>query len=546
MEILKCKMCGGNLEVQNGDLITTCPYCGTQQTLPDLKSQKFANIYNKMNTFRQNQDYDKAINLCEQVLNNEAGNSESYWQMLLCRYGIEYVEDPATHKQMPTINRMQYSSILKDKDYLNTLKYASSEQKAIYEIQAKEIGKIQKDALKIIKEEKPFDVFICYKETDENGKRTEDSVIANDLYYQLTDAGFKVFFAKITLENKLGSAYEPYIFSALNTAKVMVVIGTKPEYLNAVWVKNEWSRFLSLAKSDPGKALIPAYKGMDPYDLPEEFAHLQAQDMSKIGFMQDLIRGIKKLKSGKKKKHFAVFSAVAAVVIIIGFGGFLLYTNKAKEPDNQNFSANQVSSIDNSTSANSEIKIKSILLTPNEKCAVIQGHYGNFQATVLPANVTEKPVWSSTDSNVIEIRDNNQVFAKGVGEADIIVSNSEGSITTRVSVKVYKNDNFAIETDKSKWVVDNDGLWIPLKGNWDTYSCYDFSFTKSDSCLYPSITDRDDHHTYLLIGYGRYDNDKKVTSGTVGFKGKFNGSVSKNVKPISDSVTIDLSIFNKE
>ncbi|MBR5479792.1 MAG: hypothetical protein IKU84_06400, partial [Clostridia bacterium] len=34
---------------------------------------------------------------------------------------------------------------------------------------------------------------------------------------------------------------------------------------------------------------------MDPYDLPEEFSHLQAQDMTKLGFMQDLIRGIKKI-----------------------------------------------------------------------------------------------------------------------------------------------------------------------------------------------------------------------------------------------------------
>ena len=34
---------------------------------------------------------------------------------------------------------------------------------------------------------------------------------------------------------------------------------------------------------------------MDAYELPEEFAHLQAQDMSKIGFINDLIRGIKKV-----------------------------------------------------------------------------------------------------------------------------------------------------------------------------------------------------------------------------------------------------------
>ena len=39
---------------------------------------------------------------------------------------------------------------------------------------------------------------------------------------------------------------------------------------------------------------------MDPYDLPDEFSNLQAQDMSKLGFMQDLIRGIKKLTKPNK------------------------------------------------------------------------------------------------------------------------------------------------------------------------------------------------------------------------------------------------------
>ena len=81
------------------------------------------------------------------------------------------------------------------------------------------------------------------------------------------------------------------------------MLGTKAEYFNAVWVKNEWSRYLSLVKESKGKkVLIPAYKDMDPYDLPEEFSHLQAQDMSKLGFMQDLIRGIKKIISFDKPK----------------------------------------------------------------------------------------------------------------------------------------------------------------------------------------------------------------------------------------------------
>ena len=122
----------------------------------------------------------------------------------------------------------------------------------------------------------------------------------------MTQEGFKVFFSRITLEDKLGTAYEPYIFAALNSAKVMVVIGTKEEYFNAVWVKNEWSRFLALIRDGKRKILIPAYRDMDPYDLPEEFSHLQAQDMSKLGFMQDLIRGIKKLVGVEKLNKISI------------------------------------------------------------------------------------------------------------------------------------------------------------------------------------------------------------------------------------------------
>ena len=147
-----------------------------------------------------------------------------------------------------------------------------------------------------------FTARICYKETDENGKRTPDSVLAQELYYGLEREGFKVFFSRITLESKLGTEYEPYIFAALNSAKVMVVVGTKPEYFNAVWVRNEWSRYLMLMQEDRSRTLIPAYKDMDPYDLPDALSMFQAQDMSKLGFMQDLLHGISKIAKDEPRK----------------------------------------------------------------------------------------------------------------------------------------------------------------------------------------------------------------------------------------------------
>ncbi len=302
MAVFQCKMCGAPLDVEQNKTTTTCPYCNMVQTLPRINSKKKQELYERAGCLRLQNEYDNAITIYEQILCEDSLDSEAYWGIVLCRYGIEYVEDPKTKKRVPTINRLQFNSILEDEDYQKALENADIGQKDIYVEEGKNIDEIQKGILQISNSEKPFDIFISYKETDQNGRRTQDSVLAHDLYYQLTEAGFKVFYSRITLEDKLGTAYEPYIFAALNSAKVMVVIGTKEEYFNAVWVKNEWNRYLSLIKKGQKKVLIPAYKDMDPYNLPSEFSHLQAQDMSKLGFMQDLIRGIKKVIGEETKK----------------------------------------------------------------------------------------------------------------------------------------------------------------------------------------------------------------------------------------------------
>ena len=313
MAVFKCKMCGGALEVNSGESVAVCDYCGTKQTLPKTDDGVVANLFNRANNLRLKCEFDKAEAIYEKILEQYNTEAEAHWGIILCKYGIEYVEDPKTFERIPTCHRTSYESITASAEYLAALEHADSVQREVYEHEAKAIDSIQKNILSIVKNEKPFDVFICYKETDENGKRTVDSAIANDIYYQLTQEGFKVFYAAITLEDKLGQEYEPYIFAALNSAKVMLAIGTKPEYFEAVWVKNEWSRFMNLMKTDRSKLLIPCYKDMDAYDLPEDFAHLQAQDMGKIGFINDVVRGIKKVIVKEEPKETAYVSAIANV-----------------------------------------------------------------------------------------------------------------------------------------------------------------------------------------------------------------------------------------
>ena len=297
MSVFKCKMCGGSLSVQDGLSVAECEYCGTKQTISTSNDEVIVNLFNRANNLRLKGDFDKALEVYEKILDLDNTQAEAHWGVVLCKYGVEYVEDPLTKERIPTCHRTQMTSLLTDTDYQAVLQYADSTSRAVYEEQAHQINELQKKILEIVKSEKPFDVFICYKESDESGTRTKDSVIANEIYHELTNSGLKVFYSAITLEDKLGQEYEPYIFAALTSAKVMLVLGTKTEYFNAVWVKNEWSRYLHLMKADrqTKRTLIPCFRDMDAYDLPEEFSHLQALDMANIAFLPDLSRNIKKL-----------------------------------------------------------------------------------------------------------------------------------------------------------------------------------------------------------------------------------------------------------
>ena len=299
--VIKCKMCGGDLLLQEGCSTAECEYCGSLQTVPTAQDEQLQNLFNRANLLRRRCEFDKAEHIYEKIVQTDPTQAEAYWGLVLCKFGIEYVEDPATLQRIPTCHRTNPDPIMTDEDYLAALENADMSQKRLYAAEGREIDRLQKEILALSQKESPYDVFLCYKETDEAGKRTPDSVIANDIYYQLTQEGYKVFYAAITLEDKLGMAYEPCIFAALSTARIMLVIGTRPEFFSAVWVRNEWSRFLKMMKKDRSKLLIPCYKDMDAYELPEEFAHLQAQDMGKIGFMTDVLRGIRKLLTPQKE-----------------------------------------------------------------------------------------------------------------------------------------------------------------------------------------------------------------------------------------------------
>jgi uncharacterized repeat protein (TIGR02543 family) len=343
MIAFKCKICGGNLEIEQGERVSTCQSCGSTHSLPNIENDKVRNLFERANQLRLNHEFDKAMGVYETIVTENPTDPETYWSLVLCRYGVEYVEDPKTNKRMITTHRTLPQSVLRDADYQQAIKIASSETKRFYQEEAIQIDRIQKGILSISNQEDPYDIFICYKETDDKGKRTIDSVLGQKLYEELIEEGFKVFFAKITLEDKLGQEYEPYIYSALTTSKVMLVLGTQAQYFEAPWVRNEWSRFLTMMKAEKKKTLIPLYRDMDAYGLPEEFRIFQSQDLNKVGATQDLIRGLKKLiplekqnvsipqKESLEPKDRNVSTKIKRALIALEDADFTAATNFAEE-----------------------------------------------------------------------------------------------------------------------------------------------------------------------------------------------------------------------
>lgn len=159
----------------------------------------------------------------------------------------------------------------------------------------KKIDILQKKILDISRSESPYDIFICYKETDDKiGIRTDDSVTAQDIYTELVKSGYRVFYSRVTLRGKAGGEYEPYIYAALASARIMLVLGSKKSYFDAVWVKNEWSRFLDMMQSD-SKTIIPCYEKINANDIPVQLRNFQALDMGNKIFFSDLTASIERI-----------------------------------------------------------------------------------------------------------------------------------------------------------------------------------------------------------------------------------------------------------
>ena len=297
MASFRCKRCGGNLEVEIGVSVAGCNSCGMQQTVPMVSDEGRHANFNRAIMLRIKGEFDDAAKMYDRLIEEDDSDPEAYWGRLLSRHGVEYGEDPDAHKKLMLCRRPSAEFIVNDPDYELAISHADSARKTNYESEARAIDENQKAILNYSKNAKPYDVFLCYKNKDVKGGPSKDSMLANDIYNDLTEEGFNVFSVINTLVDTPEREYEKYIYQGLVSAKVMLVIGARPEYFKAPWVKNEWSRYLQFMKTDGTKHIIPCYQDVDLYDLPEEFVQLPARNITDPDFKNRIVADIKQCLS---------------------------------------------------------------------------------------------------------------------------------------------------------------------------------------------------------------------------------------------------------
>ena len=270
------------------------------------EARQMRSIYIQAENAQRAGRFKDAENRYRRLLEYDDSEAEIHWRLVLCRYGVEYVCEQASGRYLPTICHMVVDSVLENADYQAAARCAGSEAlRAHYESEALAIDAILEKYRQIRATEKPYDVFISVKQGDANGNPTKDSFTAQKLQYELQSRlGLHVFNSRSSLEGHAGTEFEPYIMAALMSAKVMVVVSSRAEYINAPWVRNEWRRFRWLKDNQSGdRRLIVFLTGMSVRDVPAAMGDLQAISNTDAEPVKDLIGSVQEAFGGRRPRQ---------------------------------------------------------------------------------------------------------------------------------------------------------------------------------------------------------------------------------------------------
>jgi len=299
----RCSYCTAPLKGATGQVVK-CEYCGLENFILAWPGE-IQDMLSKAESARKEHRYNSALKIYDEILRKDPRCTDALWCRLLTDYGIEMVNET------PTLKRLSSKPITEHKNYIELQNICNGEQAEVYSKTAKKIEEIRKKAAEVAAKQIPCDVFICFKHKGDGGNITDDYILGREIYDVFFNFGKSVFFSPKSLADMPGEEYEPLIYHALSTAKVMILLGTKIDYVNAVWLENEWARFLDIINEDRRKVLIPCISEEIGYLLPSELKGLQYLAKEDFNFKERLIKTVNEVlsrfadenKSNRKRKE---------------------------------------------------------------------------------------------------------------------------------------------------------------------------------------------------------------------------------------------------
>ena len=291
-ELIKrvCPCCGGG-ELQRVEGNTyKCRNCGSTLELQEHISEADNIALQQARLHRNAMRFEEAQENYDVVLQKNPDHAEANFGAFLCEYGIVYEQDTDGITWVPTCHRLNECPVEQSAYY----RKLTSTNKAI----ADQIEQLRLAILEKTKKIEPYDVFICYKATEEkNGVKvpTKEATWARDIYDAFThELGLKVFFAEKSLETT-NTEYEPHIYTALRSAKLMILLAANTEHVNAPWVKNEWKRYVKYIREGEEKTIRVLHDALDMYTMPKELQKTQAIDHNTSAWMANLKRAAEEI-----------------------------------------------------------------------------------------------------------------------------------------------------------------------------------------------------------------------------------------------------------
>ena len=284
---MECNCCGNRDSVrfvkrEDGYVCKCCGQWFRYET--DAEKSRCSQGYENLSNYK----FDDARSIFQRVIIDNPGSVSARWGLLLARFGIVFTKafakaDAAPVYCFPEYEEIKGRAFSGEEEYSEMIELIGNDEELIYfyKKKAHEIdGAIEKICEN--KVSRANDIFICVKADaatelhPELSGETEDLRFAKKIYEDLTSHGLNVFFAPTALSTDARA--DELIWPNLVKSKKMLLIASKQEYVDSVWVKSEWRRWNGLGREKELYTLVLKHENESPKAvLPHELLQNESQ-----------------------------------------------------------------------------------------------------------------------------------------------------------------------------------------------------------------------------------------------------------------------------